>query len=373
MPVAGERRPRAAAAAAQEPASRAGAPALLPWLQAPLEAALHQQRGHALLVTGPAGVGQFEFALALASAWLCEAPGGEAPEGGEGGGPELPAPRRQPACGHCAACRLIAARTHPDLRIVIPEALRVALGWEAEEGGEAKASKAKPSREVKVDAVRGAVAFAQSTGARGRGKVVLIHPAEEMNGIAANALLKTLEEPPGAARFLLSTAAPQALLPTIRSRCQAVALTPPPPAVAQAWLAGQGLADPVALLAAAGGQPLLALEWAREGMDAAAWAQLPRQLAAGLPGALAGWPLPRVVAALQKLCHDGMCRAAGAAPRYFPPSAFERLPASAGAAALRRWADWSRELQRLARSADHPYSAGLALDALVAQAREALN
>ncbi|WP_393937458.1 hypothetical protein [Piscinibacter sakaiensis] len=107
--------------------------------------------------------------------------------------------------------------------------MREAWGWAAEEGGEARASKAKPSREIKVDAVRAAVAFAQSTASRGRSKVVLVHPAEDMNGIAANALLKTLEEPPGAARFILCSAAPAALLPTIRSRCQAVPLAPPPP------------------------------------------------------------------------------------------------------------------------------------------------
>ncbi|GAP34708.1 hypothetical protein [Piscinibacter sakaiensis] len=353
-----ERRAAPATAAGPLPAED------LPWLAAPLQLALQRQRGHALLVTGPADAGPFAFGLALARAWLCEAP--PAPDG------EPLAPAR-PACGHCAGCRLGAAGTHPDLRLLLPDALREAWGWAAEEGGEARASKAKPSREIKVDAVRAAVAFAQSTASRGRSKVVLVHPAEDMNGIAANALLKTLEEPPGAARFILCSAAPAALLPTIRSRCQAVPLAPPPPDQALAWLAGQGIAQPEVLLAAAGGQPLRALQRAHDGLQAAAWTQLPRELAAGRPGVLAGWALPQVVEALQMLCHDLMCRAAGASPRYFPAEALARLPAGGGAAALARHGAWLRELQRLARHAGHPFSPALAVEALVARAREALN
>ncbi|HEY9022955.1 MAG TPA: DNA polymerase III subunit delta', partial [Burkholderiaceae bacterium] len=180
----------------------------LPWLAEPLQRALREQRSHALLVHGPSGVGQFELALGLAQGWLCEA--------AEDGAPR--------PCGRCAACHLVRARSHPDLLVLVPEALRAALGWEPDgdaDDGSDKASKAKPSKDIKVEAVRAAVAFAQTTSARGRGKVVVLHPAERMNGISANTLLKTLEEPPGAARFVLSSAAPDALLPTIRSRCQA--------------------------------------------------------------------------------------------------------------------------------------------------------
>ncbi|HZE90255.1 MAG TPA: DNA polymerase III subunit delta', partial [Rhizobacter sp.] len=147
----------------------------------PLQNALRTQRGHALLIHGPQGIGQFELALTLAQAWLCETE-----------------PTAQP-CGVCASCRLVQARSHPDLLVLLPEALRESLGWDSGEEGadaEAKASKAKPSKDIKVEAVRKAVGFAQSTSARGRAKVVLVHPAERMNAIAANTLLKTLEEPP---------------------------------------------------------------------------------------------------------------------------------------------------------------------------------
>ena len=249
----------------------------LPWLEAPLQRALATQRGHALLLHGPSGVGQFELAVTLAQAWLCEAP--EA------------APRRP--CGHCAACRLVQAHSHPDLMVRVPEALREATGWggEAEDGASSeKASKAKPSKEIKVDAVRAAVAFAQTTSARGRLKVVVLHPAERINGVSANTLLKTLEEPPGGARFILCASTPDALLPTVRSRCQAFPLGLPEAAEAARWLSEQGVAEPLVLLAAAGGQPLEALAWARDGVTAAGWAALPGQVRRGDASGVAGWP-----------------------------------------------------------------------------------
>lgn len=332
---------------------------LLPWLVEPLTKALARPQGHALLVSGPAGVGQFELALALAHAWLCESP-----VAGQG------------ACGVCAACRLVAAHSHPDLLVMLPEALREALGWAPADAGEGtgtdKASKAKPSKEIKVEAVRGAVGFAQSTSARGRGKVVVVFPAEQMNGIAANALLKTLEEPPGAARFVLATEAADALLPTIRSRCQALPLGLPEAGPATAWLAGQGVQAPEVMLAATGGQVQKVLDWQARGLSAAQWMALPRQLSQGEAGALAGWPLPELLAVLQRLCHDAMCRAAGAPTRYFPEAAFANLPAAHGAAAMEQLGAWSRELLRLVRHAEHPYSAALVFDAVVAQARQAL-
>jgi DNA polymerase-3 subunit delta' len=325
----------------------------LPWLEAPLRQALGTQRGHALLVHGPQGVGQFELTLTLAQAWLCEA-----------ATPQRP-------CGVCASCKLVRARSHPDLLVLLPEALREALGWNAGDDGEAaggdeKAGKRKPSKDIRVDEVRQAIAFAQTTSARGRGKVLVLHPAERMNGVSANALLKTLEEPPGDARLLLSCAAPDALLPTIRSRCHALPLRLPEPALATGWLAEQAVAQPDVMLAAAGGQPQDALAWARDGVDARQWVALPRQLAGGDAGGLAGWPLPRVVDMLQKLCHDAMRLAAGAAPRYFPAAAMPAAPS------LHALGAWSRELGRLARQAEHPWNAGLMVESLTQQARAAL-
>jgi DNA polymerase-3 subunit delta' len=179
-------------------------------------------------------------------------------------------------------------------------------------------------------------------------------------------LLKTLEEPPGAARFLLGCASPDALLPTIRSRCQSVALALPPIAQATEWLAAQGVAEPAVLLRATGGQPQEALEWSRQGIDAANWLRLPALVARGAPAAFGNWPLARVVDALQKLCHDVRCLAAGAPPRYFPASA---LSAGADPAALH---EWMRELNRVARHAEHPWNAGLMTESLHQQGQRAL-
>jgi DNA polymerase-3 subunit delta' len=303
-------------------------------------------------------VGQFELALGLAQAWLCELHAAA----------ESTAARQRP-CGSCGSCRLVQARSHPDLLVLLPEALRESLGWagsETDEGGSDKTSKAKPSKDIKVDAVRAAVGFAQTTSARGLGKVVVVHPAERMNAIAANTLLKTLEEPPGDARFVLSCAAPEALLPTIRSRCQAMVLALPPAAEAAAWLAARAVARPEVMLAAAGGQPLEALDWVAQGVDAALWLRLPALVAQGDAGPLATWPLPRVIDACQKLCHDSLCRITGAAPRYFPATAL------GGHGSLASLTAWAQELARSARHAEHPWNAPLMLEALVRRGHLAL-
>ncbi|MEP7294722.1 MAG: DNA polymerase III subunit delta' [Burkholderiales bacterium] len=323
----------------------------LPWLEQIVRDTLRSQRAHALLLQGPQGVGQFELAITLAQAWLCEsATVGARP------------------CGHCASCKLVQAKSHPDLLVLIPEVMQPDLGWGAgdDEAATERASKTKPSQEIKVDAVRRAVAFAQITSARGRGKVVVLHPAERMNGISANTLLKTLEEPAGAARFVLSCAAPDALLPTIRSRCQSITLGLPPTAQAVAWLEGRGVANAGVMLAAAGGQPQEALAWSEQGIDAALWTRLPTLVSQGLPQALAAWPLPRVVDALQKLCHDSALAAAGATPRYFPAAS---IAPGADVGALSRW---MTELLRVARHAEHPWNAGLVIESLVQQGQRAL-
>jgi DNA polymerase III subunit delta' len=322
----------------------------LPWLREPLRAALAATRDHhLLLVHGPEGVGQFEFALLLAQAWLCEAATGIA----------------RP-CGHCASCRLVLSHNHPDLLVLLPEALQEPLGWApaaSEEGATAKLER-KPSKEIKVDAARQAVAFAQLSCARGRAKVVVLHPAERLNAVAANTLLKTLEEPPGLARFVLATGAPEALPATVRSRCQALPLLLPAAADAERWLEEQGVAGAAVLLAASGGQPLTAKAWADEGIDAAAWAELPSRVARGDTGGLPAWPVPRAIDALLKLCHDAMLASLGGRPRYFPA-----VPAAPAVAPLQAW---QAALIEAARYADHPVNAALLVESLVMQGRRAL-
>jgi DNA polymerase III subunit delta' len=333
----------------------------LPWLAQPLQTTLATQRSHALLVQGPRGVGQFELAIALAQGWLCEAADASKPR----------------PCGVCAACKLVQAHSHPDMLVLLPEALREPLGWTGGSGDEEgegasgasssdKAGKRKPSKDIRIDEVRLAVTFAQTTSARGRGKVVVLHPVERMNMASANALLKTLEEPAGNSRLVLSTSAPEMLLPTIRSRCQIVPLGLPDSTAAAQWLNAQGIDQSEVLLAATGGQPQEAAQWASEGISAALWAGLPKQLARGDVGTLATWPLSRVIDMLQKLCHDLQRLAVGTAPRYFAASA---LVAPSGLSELNAWA---HQLQAQVRHAEHPWNAGLMVEALVANARLAM-
>jgi len=327
--------------------------ALAPWI-ARQHATLRAQRGHAWLLQGPSGLGQFELALALVRAWLCDQP---TPDG---------------ACGLCPSCHGIDVHTHPDLVVLMPETEMLARGWPLPEKAQAEIDdkKRKPSREIRVDAMREAIEFAQRTSGRGRGKAVLVYPAERMNAVTANALLKTLEEPPGDARFVLATDAAHLLLPTIRSRCLSHTLAWPPADEALAWLATQGLAGPqaAALLQAAGGRPAEALALA-EGKDSARrWSQLAPALARGDVAALADLPLPEAVARLQKLCHDLLALQVGAAPRFFAPADLPRQPLSL--LALTRW--W-QQLAQSARTAEHPLNAGLATEFLVSSARQALN
>ncbi len=133
---------------------------------------------------GPPGVGKRTTALALAQAVNCLVAGSGAVD----------------ACGTCAVCRRIAAGVHPDVTEVRPEGKTV----------------------ITIDQIRELAARAGLRAYEGKVKVWILDPADQMQEPAANAFLKTLEEPAGASLFILVTAAPSALLPTILSRCQGV-------------------------------------------------------------------------------------------------------------------------------------------------------
>lgn len=177
---------------------------------------------HALLVCGPAGLGKRVLTEAFVRARLCESL-----HGGR-------------ACGHCRACRLLAAGTHPDRVLVTLE-------------DNPKTHKLRT--EILVDQIRALSARLAMASQLGGWQVAVIDPAEAMNAASQNALLKTLEEPTPSSLIVLVTDQPWRLSATVRSRCQRVEVAVPAAEQATAWLESRGMADPAAVLAAAGGNP----------------------------------------------------------------------------------------------------------------------
>lgn len=212
--------------------------AIYPWQQEIWHQLIdaRQTLPHALLMQGRKGVGKLDFARSLAQGLLCEAP----LVSGHG-------------CGKCLACGWIAQGNHPDFRCMEPEALT-----ESSDAGENKGKKA--SRQIRIEQVRELEGLVNLSAHRNGMRVVIIHPAEAMNPNAANALLKTLEEPPPNTLFILITHQPQYLLPTVRSRCRKVSFPVPPLEQSLSWLRERGVTDPAPFLAQAGYAPLAALE-----------------------------------------------------------------------------------------------------------------
>ncbi len=170
------------------------------------QAIAHGRLPHAYLFHGPDGVGKRLFARNLAALLLCrQSPVGR-PESGE------PSPIE--ACGQCEECRLCAAETHPDVHVVHrrlnkfhPDSL----------------VQKRKAIDLGVDVVRHFLIDATGkTPVRGRAKVFIVLEADRITIGAQNALLKTLEEPPGATYIILIVSSPDALLETTRSRCQLV-------------------------------------------------------------------------------------------------------------------------------------------------------
>ena len=221
---------------------------LLPWHETPLRELLSRRAKlpHALLIYGRSGIGKVEFARAIAQSLLCESPANAGV-----------------ACGTCDACGWFSQGNHPDFRELLPEALTEdEVDIDADAPIESDAKGKKKSKEIKVEQIRDIGSFMTLSTHRDGFRVLLIHPAETLNANAANALLKTLEEPPPRTLILLVTDQAGRLLATIRSRCQRVLVPAPDEATALAWLKSQGTADAEIILGQAIGAPLDAISFA---------------------------------------------------------------------------------------------------------------
>jgi DNA polymerase-3 subunit delta' len=309
---------------------------------------------HALLFSGSRGLGKVELAQAFAAGLLCET---RKPDGA--------------ACGECLACRWFEQGNHPDFRVLLPKALRP-----PEEDDHDDSDKTNRSgQEITVDQVRELDDFfAVGTHRQGL-RVILVHPAENMNRNAANALLKILEEPPASTLFLLVSNASMSLLPTLRSRCQSVVVPLPSLALSTRFLSDVGVTDAPAWLALAGGAPGLARQLAEKpGTD---WVEnliqaLERgsQLevivtAATLEKALKAVkgenPLPQLVNWSQKWLID-LNLAAQCLPIRFYLRQRDRITALAGASQPIKLTRYYRQLLQLRRESEHPLNVRLFLE-----------
>jgi DNA polymerase-3 subunit delta' len=324
----------------------------LPWHRQGLERLLgrRDRLPHALLVSGRPGIGKVGFAREFARGLLCESP------------------IDRLACGACPSCHWFGQSNHPDYREIVPESLEEGEteAAEAESGKDA----AKKSLAIKIGQVRAIRDFVALSTHRAGHRAIVLHPAEALQPAAANALLKTLEEPPPATVIVLVADRPARLLATIRSRCESVVLRAPARDEALAWLEAGGAQDAAGALALAGGAPLLAAQlaqpeerdWRRRVVTELSRPEGAHALAFAAPFDRA--LLERTLLVMQTWVHDLVRIKVGSEPAHHGESA-AALRAKARRARLERLLALDRELLEARRLVSHPLNARLAAEHLM--------
>jgi DNA polymerase III subunit delta' len=347
------------------------------WHQGVFEQCLAARRRghHALMIAGSPGVGAGALARRFARSILCERRTGDGS-----------------SCGRCQACAWFDAGNHPDFRALVPASsvdrddtaadnTAARSAPDAPTAAPGRSSRApKASKEIRIDQVRELDEFLALSAHRAAARVVLVEPADALNTIAANGLLKRLEEPPPDVVFILVTGRESLLPATIRSRCIRLRLPLPGRSEAIAWLreqTGASLDDAARWVALAGGAPLDALKLFAEGESAIfaraidCFASLPETgivTAADLMGDIepVAW-----ASVAQTWVADLVRVAAGAAPARYPDRAGQLLRLARGST-LRRLCSLEDRLRELPRQASHPLNARLLLEDVLLEYRHAL-
>lgn len=329
-------------------------------------------RSHALLLKGREGIGKLTFARLLIKSILCNKPTVEGV-----------------ACGNCASCNWFEQKTHPNFFMISTEAFLAvqtqSSSYEDQIQTDNKANKTS-SQQIGIGQIRELDDFVYLSGHQSSHKIILIYPAEAMNKAASNALLKKLEEPPEQVLFILISHQPQRLLPTIKSRCQQIAMPVPERQTALQWLAQQikerraleqranddidnnEIEKLQAVLALSSLAPFKALRF-EESYDQH------RQFVAGLSkpesfdplneaDRLKNQDLTMIIDWMQKWCYDLLCLGACDSIRYHPHCE-TNIRSIAKRINLQKLLDYQQFLNTQQSLANHPLQARLFLEAML--------
>lgn len=296
------------------------------------------RRPSALLLVGPRGLGKRQFGLELAASWLCESP-----------------LSNRSACGQCASCNWMMANTHPDFRWIRPDAEATEADTESgPEGGTEPTDGAaeegkKKSQEIRIEQIRALAGFANVGSHRGGLRVAMIAPANRMNYAAANALLKTLEEPAPSLVFILVADSLSGLPATILSRCRRLNLTVDDAELARRQTAQCQASDWLLPMLAAG--DIDPLKWAEKAGKS---------------------PPGEALDLMMRWMNDASRVRSGLAVRAFPEHEAALREQALRIRSPQLWAQTLSELQKIRGVAEHPLNPKLFYESIFHRYRRAL-